>query len=193
LLGALSEWLFPQMKEHGDSPPTLINIVPLVVPLKMMHISSSYVIYPDLLILNTRYSNKDRHICTSMPPHLINPQLDGVQHIIPDLFSTNPTTDKLTKTLLLLWYIWKARNDHRFQRKSWTSFQVHNAVATHFQTNLSAWEEHMHSDAKHNISTSPNHNPHVEDTYLVQFPSQLQGFRCYSDASISPDQLALGE
>jgi hypothetical protein len=77
---------------------------------------------------------------TTLNPHLINPHLDGVQHILPNIFTTNPTEVSLTKTLFLLWYIWKARNDKRFQRKSWTSFQVHNAAATHFQTNLSAWE-----------------------------------------------------
>jgi hypothetical protein len=53
---------------------------------------------------------------TPLSTHLINPDLDGVQHIIPHLFSTNPTEENLTQTLLLLWHIWKARNDHRFQR-----------------------------------------------------------------------------
>ena len=32
-----------------------------------------------------------------------------------------------------MWYIWKARNDNRFQRKTWTPMQVHNAVAAHIQ------------------------------------------------------------
>jgi hypothetical protein len=54
--------------------------------------------------------------------------MDGVQHIIPNLFSPYPTEQTLTKTLLLLWYIWKVRNDQRFQRKIWTSLQVHRAT-----------------------------------------------------------------
>jgi hypothetical protein len=78
---------------------------------------------------------------------LINAHIDGVQHILPNLLTTHPTKATLTKNLFLLWYIWKARNDSRFQRKNWTSFQVHNAAATHFQANLSAWEEHKQPDA----------------------------------------------
>jgi hypothetical protein len=36
---------------------------------------------------------------TPLSTHLINPDLDGVQHIIPHLFSTNPTEENLTQTL----------------------------------------------------------------------------------------------
>jgi hypothetical protein len=129
---------------------------------------------------------------TTLNPHFINPHLDGVQHILPDIFTTNPTEVSLTKTLFLLWYIWKARNDKRFQRKSWTSFQVHNAAATHFQTNLSAWEEHNQPVVNQGPSSDPHHHPNVEDPYMSQFPSELQGFRCYTDASISPDHPMVG-
>jgi len=30
--------------------------------------------------------------------------------------------------LITLWFIWKARNDYHFHRKSWTPLQVHNAA-----------------------------------------------------------------
>jgi hypothetical protein len=58
---------------------------------------------------------------TTLSPHQINPDLDGVQHNIPQTFHSNSIEATLFKTLLLLWYLWKARNDHRFQRKTWTS------------------------------------------------------------------------
>jgi hypothetical protein len=40
--------------------------------------------------------------------------------------------------------------------------------------------------------SGPHHHRHVPNRYLVDFPSQLQGFRCYSYASISPDQPGVG-
>jgi hypothetical protein len=90
---------------------------------------------------------------TPLSTHLINPHLDGVhQHILPHLFTTNSSNGSFAhqKHLFFFWYIWKApndkrfilkKNDKRFQMKSWTTFQVHNAASTHFQANLSAWEE----------------------------------------------------
>jgi hypothetical protein len=49
----------------------------------------------------------------------------NIQQITPRLFPPNPNEHVLTKTLLLVWYIWKARNDQRFQRKTWSPLQVH--------------------------------------------------------------------
>jgi hypothetical protein len=67
-----------------------------------------------------------------------------------------------------------------------------NAVATHFQTNLSAWEEHNQPAVNQGPSSGLNHHPNVEGRYMSQFPSELQGFRCYTDASISMDHLTVG-
>lgn len=51
----------------------------------------------------------------------VNPENDGIQITLPTLLSTNPTDDLLCKSIFILRYIWKARNDNRFQRKNWTS------------------------------------------------------------------------
>lgn len=45
--------------------------------------------------------------------------------LINDVFNT---------TLLILWYLWKARNDARFNQKIWTPSQVHQAAKAHIAT-----------------------------------------------------------
>jgi hypothetical protein len=79
----------------------------------------------------------------SDPPltiHLLTTEEDGVQLSLPILLTPDPTEATLSKNLFLMWYIWKARNDKRFQRKNWTSFQVHKAAKAHLETHLTAWE-----------------------------------------------------
>lgn len=64
-------------------------------------------------------------LCTSMLPL----EQDGVQEILSRIIDHNTSDEHMLKILTTLWYIWKARNDHRFNRKAWTVWQVHNAVA----------------------------------------------------------------
>jgi hypothetical protein len=85
----------------------------------------------------------------------LNPLADGVQHILPRILPPNSTDQNMTKTLLLLWYIWKARNDQCFQRKVWTSMQVHHAAQAHFNTNLTAWSDQNEAPISH-ISSTPS-------------------------------------
>ena len=66
---------------------------------------------------------------------------DGVQMSLPLLFTHNLTDEILCKTLFLLWYIWKARNDNRFQRRTWTSLQIQQAANAHMNTHLEALKE----------------------------------------------------
>jgi len=39
-----------------------------------------------------------------------------------------------------MWYLWKARNDTRFQRKSWTPWQAHHVMAAHISTQQAVQE-----------------------------------------------------
>jgi hypothetical protein len=103
----------------------------------------------------------------------IDPAADGIQAILPYLFPSTTNEQTFTKTLLILWYIWKARNDRRFQRKTWTSFQVQHAATTYFHSNLSAWGD---------SSTSTLHQPSLSSS-----STPPQGYRCYSDVATSPD------
>jgi hypothetical protein len=76
--------------------------------------------------------------------------------------------------LLILWYIWKARNDHRFQRKTWTSLQT--CGSSLFHSNQAAWRDSSESLA-------------MENRFLVQCPFSMQGYRCYTKSSTTPDLL----
>jgi hypothetical protein len=93
---------------------------------------------------------------TANPPIFTNnipAEEEGIQMTINLLITNNPSESLLCKTLFTLWYIWKARNDNRFQRKTWTSFQVHQAANAHMQTHLSVIQEHQE---QHDALTGPN-------------------------------------
>ena len=59
---------------------------------------------------------------------------DGVQLTLHAFISNLTPNAVFHKILITLWYLWKARNDTRFQRKTWTPWQVHHAVAAHIST-----------------------------------------------------------
>lgn len=78
---------------------------------------------------------------------------NGIQLILQS-FISNSTSDALfQKILFTLWYIWKARNDNRFQRKTWTPVQVHNAVAAHINTHTHAMFLQLNVAADHTSDT----------------------------------------
>jgi hypothetical protein len=66
---------------------------------------------------------------------------DGVQLILQTVIPTSITDDLLIKILTTMWYIWKARNDNRFQRKTWTPWQVHHAMAAHTSAHQEALQQ----------------------------------------------------
>jgi hypothetical protein len=136
-----------------------------------------------------------------------------------------------------MWYLWKARNNTRFQRKIWNPWQVHHAVEAHINTHRAALQnQHTDNDSTHQESHTPLQGMHPlptghttashtaneqlqqtrdttsagmqiyntgtdapslhltqtagdpsENRYLVRFLDSLQGVRCYTDASTSPD------
>jgi ribonuclease HI len=137
-----------------------------------------------------------------LPTHNISPNEDEVQLALPILITSNPSESFLSNTLFTLWYIWKARNDNRFQRKTWSTFQVNQAAKAHRQTHLSAMEEQIQAEP---APTTPQPNSSTPSTsvpgthfpiagtrirmerYLTESPSLLRGTRCYTDASTLPN------
>jgi hypothetical protein len=58
---------------------------------------------------------------TSNPPlhtHNLILDEDGIQLVLPTLITYIPTEEILCQILFLMWYIWKARNDNHFQRRT---------------------------------------------------------------------------
>jgi ribonuclease HI len=111
----------------------------------------------------------------ALPPftHLIDPHLDGIQRILPHFLFLNATEQNMTQILLILCYIWKARNDQRFQRKVWTFLQALHAAQSHLEINSQAWGNDAHNTISSLLPTSP--------------PTHFQGYRCYVDAATTPD------
>jgi len=78
------------------------------------------------------------------PPVQLNsfpPEEDGIQSFLSLMLTPNPCDDLLFKTLFVLWYIRKAHNDNRFNRRTWTSLQIHHAAKAHMRTHLEALHE----------------------------------------------------
>lgn len=115
-----------------------------------------------------------------------------------------------------LWYLWKARNDLRFQRKKWFVFQVHHAVEADIKTSTIDNQGKLQqpkgiTNCRENRDSSllfaglqldqqtPGASQSTRDgalnpsnvnagyAFSCRLPGAVPGPRCYSDASIAPD------
>jgi hypothetical protein len=114
-----------------------------------------------------------------------------------------------------LWYLWKARNDLRFQRRKGSVFQVHHALEADINVSTihpptsspQSLDNHSHSEGWQ--QTFSFAGPHIggEERAMLPHPDQaisgpstnnfncslpilMPGPRCYSDASIAPDSIS---
>jgi len=70
---------------------------------------------------------------------------DGIQLILPYVMPNTLSKCDFAKILIILWFIWKARNDKHFQRKSWSAVQVIHAVQAFISTTtLASTTDMMH-------------------------------------------------
>jgi hypothetical protein len=177
-------------------------------------------------------------ICSANPPlcsSMLPLEQDGVYEILPILINQKTSDEQMQVPVTTLWYIWKARNDKRFNNKTWMVWQVHNAMTADIKVNLLQKEQepdqqateqqpHQHDAfGAHNLhqsnkgmfpsnagtsnstqaaqpqgTRSTNDHPHrklignstapTPPLYRSMLPALLPGTRCYSDASIDPDQ-----
>lgn len=101
----------------------------------------------------------------SLRTDLLPQKQDGVQQILQVVLPVSTPDDLLTKFFITLWYLWKARNDNRFNRKTWTPLQVHHAVQAHLSSHRLAQQDQHIADAE--CSASP-----LQD---VRYPQLAQG------------------
>jgi len=113
------------------------------------------------------------------------PEEDGIQLTLPLIIPNNADDEMLTHIILLLWYIWKARNDNRFNDKTWTAWSVHQAVKSHAYVHLQTHSQiQLHGN---HLGNTSNAGTQVQQ---IQSPQDLQGITCYVDASTKPDSLS---
>lgn len=114
---------------------------------------------------------------------------DGIQLILPYAIPNSLSRHDFAHRLVTLWYIWKARNDKRFNRKTWTPTQIHHAVVAFMNTTTIA-NNAGHPMNRQNIQFYHTQTQHIHQTInrAASLPIPLQGPTCYTDASVSPDQ-----
>jgi len=107
-------------------------------------------------------------LCSSLLPN----EQDGVQESLAQLINQQTTDEQMMLILTTMWYIWKARNDHRFQNKPWNVWQVHHAVAAGIAANLH--QAHQQGNQDHQIT-------------LLLGPSTYQGMGLLATGSGADD------
>lgn len=123
------------------------------------------------------------HTKTSLggtPPlhtNAISADEDGVQSSLPSLITANPSIDTLTKILFAMWYIWKARNDHCFNRRTWTSSQIiHVVVADRCNhTSLLSSSAGTTTDPQHQTRRHSQEHDQTQLRSMPGIPSTIAG------------------
>ena len=118
------------------------------------------------------HCNFARAIWFSASPPLLTSMLpqeqDGVQDTLSIIINPNTTDKEFQRILTTLWYIWKARNDIRFQNRKWSVLLVHYAVAADIK--LTSSED----DAEVNELQHENHNTPTSRTNLSYAGMQVR-------------------
>jgi hypothetical protein len=76
----------------------------------------------------------------NFPLHLLDPMEDRIQNALTNFQIHSLQEHKLTLFLITAWYICRARNDLRFQRKQWTHHQILHAATSHLNALLTDTE-----------------------------------------------------
>jgi hypothetical protein len=116
---------------------------------------------------------------------------DGVQVILQSILPSSTPDNTFNKFFFILWYLWKARNDNRFNRRTWNPWQIHYVVQAHMATHSLASPQHQNANPAPTLPglASPTiGTPSQMDRYMVLMSTLLPGIRCFVDASTQPDQ-----
>lgn len=155
---ALGLWLL-DIEQEG-SLRKLTDFVLYANKLKMTHIFFHLLFRKSSLVFSYTIS-----------PHFLLPQ-NRVEFKIPyQLFFSRSHHLTVYKESLQLWYIWKARNDLRFQNKKWSVLQVHYAMAVDIKMSL------LHNQNSSNNQSTGNRLSNAGPTYIQRntctLPSML--------------------
>ncbi|CAN6310233.1 unnamed protein product [Urochloa humidicola] len=129
----------------------------------------------------------------------------GVQQEVSYLFSNNISLQEIQRIFTTLWYIWKARNDLRFNNKSWKVSSILHAVQADIHTTNSYIADHNTQQILpqipnlqinsvntptniHTMSTGAENLSNHRITNLPQITTHgfFAGTKCYIDAAITP-------
>ncbi|CAN6222105.1 unnamed protein product [Urochloa humidicola] len=79
-----------------------------------------------------------------------------------------------------MWYLWKARNDHRFNKKEWKISNVLHAVQADILVTQTI---------THELQTQQNAPSHIQNTHTIHTHTfdSFAGTKCYVDAAITPE------
>ncbi|CAO2191865.1 unnamed protein product [Urochloa humidicola] len=132
----------------------------------------------------------------------LTPQLEGVQDTLCTILAGH-FSELLQQVLTRLWFLWKARNDLRFNNIRWSAFRVCNETAADI---LASWHllssQNTLNHSTH-ITSPPNNTAHNAHQVAMLLPthgrsssSPLQGQEHsteppsvvgFTDAALSPD------
>jgi len=104
----------------------------------------------------------------------------GVQQEVSSLITPTTSMQEIQRLITTMWFLWKARNDLRFNKKEWKVSHVLHAVKAdiHISHTITQELQNQPSAPTQPQNTAPPHN-----NTLPPFP----GTRCYVDAAITPD------
>jgi hypothetical protein len=148
---------------------------------------------------NAVWLSAETPINTSSLPH----EDDGIQNILSTIITPQTNDDHLIKILNILWYLWKARNDKRFNNKCWTTRQLHHVANADFTIAQSVLQEHDHSlndeqgdNGEQAAHESSRHNPINTDLQFfnaqVEFSNRIiEPYRKGTDKMINRDKSSI--
>ncbi|CAN6335055.1 unnamed protein product [Urochloa humidicola] len=104
----------------------------------------------------------------------------GVQQEVSSLITNQTPMQEIQRLITTLWFIWKARNELRLNRKKWSVPHVLHLITADIHNSQIFTHEHSAQPSQ----TTPAAMPSALHTNTLQISA---GTKCYTDAAITPD------
>ncbi|CAN6284341.1 unnamed protein product, partial [Urochloa humidicola] len=93
----------------------------------------------------------------------------GVQEEVSYLISPTTSLQEVQRITTTLWYLWKASNDHRFNKKQWKVSNVTHAVQADIQTTISLTHDfNTQTNATTQTTYPPTATTHTSSAFNQQ-------------------------